>query len=129
MTTDRTGAIAVTKRLNEIEQQNRWLRLALIAIASAIGAVFLTAAMPSTKQTVTAQQFVLVDGSGNQRAILAVDKDGQSSFALYDASGQRRLVLGSVVLYFPTGGGTAITPVDSITGFDENGNIRGRWPQ
>jgi len=129
MTTDRIRVIAVTERLDRLERQNRRLRLGLIAIALGSGAVFLTAAMPSTMETVTAQKFVLVDGSGNQRAILAVDKDGQSSLALYDASGQRRLVLGSVVLYFPTGGGTEITPVDSMTGFDKNGNVRGRWPQ
>lgn len=219
MTTDRTGAIAVTERLDELERHNRRLWLGLITVALGVSALFLAAAMLSTTQTVTAQKFVLVDASGkvrafldvdkhgrpgfglldasgNQRAILSVGTDGEPGFGLYDASGKggaflslvkdspnfslsdasgnpravlalvkdgrpnfhftdasgnlrailnvrkdgepsfqlydasaSRLVLGSVELTSPTRGGTEVTPVASITAFDKNGNVIGRWPQ
>ena len=94
LTTDRTGAIAVTERSDRLERQNRRLRFGLIAIALGFGAMFLTAAMPSNMQTVTAQKFVLVDANGKVRADLRLSTFGQPYFSLYDASGRLRADLG-----------------------------------
>ncbi len=99
---------AVTERLDRLERQNRRLRLALIAIAMGVGAVLLTAAMPSIMQTVTAQNFVLVDAASKTRALLFVDHGGETVFDLMDARGTIR-----AVLEVDDGGGTGFDLLDA----------------
>lgn len=131
MTAHCNKLITISERLDTLERQNHWLRFGLIAIASGVGVVLLTAAMSATTRQVTAQKFVLVDANGKIRAGLALGTSGEPEFYLSDAGGTRRLVLGSVVLTSQSlgGGGTEVTTAASITAFDGNGNVISQWPQ
>jgi hypothetical protein len=71
----------------------------------------------------------LLDSSGNVRAGLGLDKNGDPGFSLIDRSDKGGLTLGRGAPTSSSQGGTEATSVLSITAYDKKGNVIGRWPQ
>ncbi|MCI0463859.1 MAG: hypothetical protein L0Z62_43550 [Gemmataceae bacterium] len=68
---------ALADRMNRLEQQNRHLRWAVVAlpvVGLLLGAA--TASNDGEGKTVTAEKFVLQDANGKTRAVLTNEKDG-----------------------------------------------------
>ncbi len=95
---------ALLQRLERLEHENRRIWLfgvfaLLVVVVGVVGAF----AHPQ-RQTVRAQEFILVDGMGKTRALLGSDTAG-AHFNLYDENGVNRLAMTanpqapSIVLY------------------------------
>jgi hypothetical protein len=84
---------SITERLENLEKQNRKLRLGLIVILLAAAAIMLMG-QASVPRTVEAQQFVLKDAKGKTRAQLYLTDTGPK-FHLYASDGKIRAVVGA----------------------------------
>lgn len=89
---------ALAARLDALERSNRSLRR-LLAVAVAAPLVLLVAhpwqsahALPPQK-TVEAENFIVKDGEGKQRAKLGMSQSGQPIISLYGENGNGRLLL------------------------------------
>ena len=82
---------SVVHRLEKVEKQNRRLKQTG-ALASILIASVLLMGQASPKRTVEANEFVLRDANGKERAWLGVIGSGPM-LALYDASGKERVRL------------------------------------
>ncbi len=92
----------IEQRFEKLERQNRRLRLAfigLVALAAVAVVMGQVASKPASQETqekvqdeIRARGFVLVDGDGEVRGRMTVDK-GRPSLELYDKQGQSRIVL------------------------------------
>jgi len=61
---------AVSRRLDRLERQNRWLRRGLIAGVVAMAAAAAAAQAPPARPAVTAGRIALVDADNHDRAVL-----------------------------------------------------------
>lgn len=86
MTDDR-----LRERLDRLERDNRRLKRVGVVIGVLLMAALGMGQTPG-KRVITANEFVLIDGKGEHRMVLAV-KEEQPAFALYDGHGQRRALL------------------------------------
>ncbi|MFQ5961978.1 MAG: hypothetical protein ACE5MG_11340 [Candidatus Methylomirabilales bacterium] len=80
---------ALVRRVDLVERENRRLRRAGAAALAALAAVVLTGHVFTAERVVEAERFVLLDPSGETRAVLAVAKGG-SGLYLYDKKGKMR---------------------------------------
>ena len=78
----------LARRLDKVERENRGLKKAGVAILAGIAALVLMGHV-FTDRVVEAERFVLIDSSGDTRAVLAVAKGG-SGLYLYDGTGKIR---------------------------------------
>lgn len=81
-------------RVRRLEKQNRVLRILLLV------AVILLAGFPTLwfifeQGTLESRSFVLVDGAGKHRAVLALSNDGSPSLVFYDKDGKLSILLNS----------------------------------
>jgi hypothetical protein len=76
------------ERLDRLERENRRLKRAGVVVLALIGAVVLMGHVVGEK-VIEAERFVLLDSSGQPRAVLAVAKSG-SGLYLYDEKGKLR---------------------------------------
>lgn len=93
MQNENAAAPTIVRRLETLERQNRRLRVVVTALALGVAVVLVTAASPSTPDSVTARKFVLTDENGKTRAALMID-DGQPDLGFYDVSGRSRATFG-----------------------------------
>ena len=77
--------------LARLERENRWLRIAGVALLAVIAGTALAAQPPPTEQ-ITAREFVLVSESGETRALLNMAPNPMLSF--YDSDGEPTMILG-----------------------------------
>ena len=77
MTTQTPDLETLTRRLNRLEQQNRWLRRAGLLALAAVGTVLLMAQAPINR-TIEAERFVLRASRGAARADLSIQGPGPS---------------------------------------------------
>ena len=84
----------LTRRLEKLSRDNRWLKGVVIVALLLPAAMILLAAAPAS-HTVTANKFVLVDALGRTRAVLQVGpaSNGDANLVLLDAEGNKRVVL------------------------------------
>jgi hypothetical protein len=83
----------LTKRIEKLEQQNRWFKIGAMFALLIVGSLVVIAARPANVQT--AERFVLVDASGRTLAILGQDSDGLPGLSIRDlSSGKERAWLG-----------------------------------
>ncbi len=78
----------LARRLDRVERENRRLKKAGVAILAGIAALVLMGYVVGEK-VVEAERFVLIDSSGDTRAVLAV-AEGGSGLYLYDKKGKMR---------------------------------------
>jgi len=163
-----TDLESLSNRLAEIEKRQRRTRLALAIGCLAITAGGLMAQAPrnydlplthglqpeaAVEAQVRANQFILVDGSGKDRASLVADRAGSvflvlfdtkgktradlsvgnygPSLTFYDPSGQARTVLGSTMMvssHVTENGVVERTPASSLVLFDRTGKLLWRAP-
>jgi hypothetical protein len=103
---------AIEERLENLERQNRRMKLAGLGAMVIAGAfVLMGQARLVHPSTITATKFVLVDSQGRQRATLDMYK-GSPILGLFDANGNMRVVLSAL----PEGPGLALS--------DAKGNTR-----
>jgi hypothetical protein len=74
----------VMQRMEKLERQNRFFKIAVLLLLIAVASVFLVAARPAN--VVTAERFVLQDASGKTLATLGVDTDGLPGLSIKDAT-------------------------------------------
>src|SRR3954467_3752107 len=72
----------VMQRIEKLERQNRFFKIAALLLLIAVASVFLVAARPAN--VVTAERFVLQDVSGKTLATLGVDTDGLPGLSIKD---------------------------------------------
>ena len=77
--------------LDRLERENRRLKIAVVVVLAVIAGTALTAQPPPAEQ-ITAQEFVLVDASGETRALLNMAPHPTLSF--YDEDGEPTMILG-----------------------------------
>ena len=83
----------LARRLDRVERENRWLKQAGVVALVVIAAVGLIGqATGKVAKVVEAERFVLLDASGETRAVLIQTKGG-SSLNLYDEKGKLRIGL------------------------------------
>jgi hypothetical protein len=105
--------IELEKRVLTLEQQNRWLRIAMLCTGvAALVAVGLAATRRPSRE-VRAERFVVVDSGGTARAELGPAQGGASGLVLRDSAGQPRALLavaadGSPRLSFATATGQSL---------------------
>ena len=96
----------LARRLDRVERENRWLKMVGVVALAMMVAVVLMGQLPQTapNKTVEAQRFVVLDASGNKRAVLGnVEEkgtflvfrgsDGKDQIALRSFGDARALVL------------------------------------
>ncbi|MCK5603498.1 hypothetical protein KAR91_16555 [Candidatus Pacearchaeota archaeon] len=87
----------ITQRLGRLERQNRYMKLAGLAIALLVGVSMLTGAAkkPEIADEIRAKMIVVVDATGKPRIVMAVKsgKIGFSGISLYDSKGNARLFI------------------------------------
>lgn len=85
----------ITKRLEKLESENRWLKGGLAIMAAAVGTIFVMGAVPQAMdlQAVTAQKFLLVDANGKSRAFIGMH-NGHPALSFADAKGEVRATFG-----------------------------------
>ena len=105
----------LARRLDRVERENRRLKKAGVAILAGIAALVLMGHVVGEK-VVAAERFVLLDSSGQPRAVLAVAKGG-SGLYLYDNKGKLRAGLV---------GGTA--DETGLTLYHKNGKLAWKTP-
>ncbi len=85
--------VAVVERLEELEQQNRRLKLMGVMVLILAGAGLLMGQVVPSSRTVEAEQFVLKDVSGKPRGILAIRADGTPRLEFLEEDGKPRAAL------------------------------------
>jgi hypothetical protein len=88
-TTPNFEALAV--RVETLENQNRWLRRAGLAML-VLGAAITVMGQARPTRTVAAESFEVRDAEGHTRATLGMEV-GSPMLVLYDQSGRRRVIL------------------------------------
>lgn len=85
----------LSKRLSRVEQQNRFLILAIVLVILGTGTFMLVGRSTSNKigTTVEAERFVLRDSKGKERGFLAAEHQGGVGLVLYDGNKNPRLQL------------------------------------
>src|SRR4051812_7778776 len=84
---------SVMQRMERLERQNRFFKIAALLLLMAVASVFLVAARPAN--VVTAERFVVQDASGKTIATLGVDPDGLPGLSIKDpTTGKERSWLG-----------------------------------
>ena len=78
----------LAQRLDKVERENRWLKQAGVVALALIAALVLMGHVVGEK-VIEAERFVLIDSSGDTRAVLAVPEGG-SGLYLYDKKGKMR---------------------------------------
>ena len=90
----------LVQRVEKLEKANRRLKLAGVLALTLVGCLLLLGAA-SPKRTVEAEEFVLRDANGDERARLGITASG-SALGFRDANGNLRAVLstkGGLILY------------------------------
>jgi hypothetical protein len=82
----------IKTRLENVERQNRYMKLVGIVAILLIGSLFIMGQTTFRNRVIEAEKFVLVDSKGHTRAIL-MDENGSTSFFLTDADQKRRIGL------------------------------------
>jgi hypothetical protein len=80
----------VEQRLDQLERENRRLKLAGIVVVVLGGAALLWALSQLVGRTVEARRFILRDSGGEKRAEITVSSEGMAGLWLYDKSGNFR---------------------------------------
>jgi hypothetical protein len=97
MGTQDTDLAAICRRVENLEQQNRWLKRGLFLTFLCVGVASLAAAnvSPTPQDVVAAKRFQLVDDDGKIRVqvFMAGDKTKYPAFSMYDEEGKERLAL------------------------------------
>lgn len=113
--TDSAHLIPLTARLDRLERENRRLRrLSAVSLAGVFGWAACSAAAPA-QDTVTAQRFVLVDGSGSEQGALELDGGGFPMLRMQHGKAQAVVSLNGpgVLLRGEDGKTTAFLGIDS----------------
>ncbi len=87
--------IAIKQRLEKVERENSRLKRAAMALLF-IAACVLMMGQSSSKKTLTAERFILIDGAGKHRAVLEFDQD-QPRLVFNDLEEKTRMRLGIIV--------------------------------
>jgi len=91
MTSPTPDLLSITQRLEKLERQNRWLKVAGSIFVLVVASLVFTAQAPSKKR-VEANEFILRDAEGRVSAELLSTGAG-ASLGMYDPRGQLRAVL------------------------------------
>lgn len=83
------------ERLSRLERENRWLkRVGGVALLGVAAMVLMGQATPrKTAKAIEAEEFILRDGTGKERATMRVSPDGSPSLGLVDKDGKKRVAL------------------------------------
>lgn len=132
----------LARRFEKLEQQNRYLKYAVVAIGLALALPWVLGAVKDTRnQTVHGRRFVLSDGKGKLRAFLGADEDeeGRVGLYLYDQLGKRSAALyvkkghSGLALYGNASKERARLDLGehdiSLTFYDKNGQEAARFSQ
>ena len=85
----------ITRRIRDLERQNRRIRAAAAVMTVACLAVFLMGQSPPGDPTIQATEIVLLDGEGNRAGVLKAAETGPG-IALNYANGEMAVFLGLV---------------------------------
>jgi hypothetical protein len=93
MTAQTLDLAAVVTRLEQVERQNRRMKIGgILVVLVASAGLLMAQAMPKTT-TVEAQAFVVRDATGTQRAALHLTPDGGAALSFLDPAGRGRAAL------------------------------------
>jgi len=106
----------VEQRLEQLERENRRLKLAGMIVVVLGGATLLWILGQLVGRTVEARRFILRDSGGEKRAEIAIGSEGMAGLWLYDKNGKFRATL------TVTGAGTP-----DLVLYDENGRNRAEF--
>ena len=109
-------AQTVEQRLEQLERENRRLKLVGMIVAVLGGAALLWILSQLVGRTVEARRFILRDSGGEKRAEIAIGSEGMAGLWMYDKSGKFRAT------FTVTGAGTP-----GIVLYDENGRNRAEF--
>ena len=84
----------IVTRLERVERENRWLKLAGVVLLLGAGALVLMGQAQASR-TVEAQRFILRDQEGKIIAELTMDARNSPSLAFYDGAGKKAANYGS----------------------------------
>ena len=101
---------SLSRRMLWLESQNRLLKILLVGSMFSVILVFLMQSALSLPDEIEARRFVLRDGEGNVRAVLATPDAQQGGLTIFDAQERPRLTVGMAP-------DTELVPGGPIVGF------------
>lgn len=115
-TTEVPESQTVEQRLDQLERENRRLKLAGIVVVVLGGAALLWALSQLVGRTVEARRFILRDSGGEKRAEITIGSEGKAGLWLYDKTGKFRATFT-----------VTATGAPDIILYDENGRNRAEF--
>lgn len=123
---------SLEQRLIALEKQNRWYKLTMFVGTLILCSVFVIGTASQRDTIIEAQQFILKDEFGTERAVLGILQSGQAGLFLFDSNGKRTTSLntsldGTSVLGFHSASGEGRLLLSSDHGlflYDSTGSVR-----